>query len=45
MVYATSRIGIGGTFPRKHDVEPTSRARMLSQDQTLVYLLTPVGRR
>ena len=45
MAYATSRIGTGGTFPRKHDVEPFGRAKMLSQDQTLVFLLTPADRR
>jgi hypothetical protein len=49
MAYATSRIGTSGTFPRKHDVEhdaePNSRAGMLSQDRTPVYLLTPAGRR
>jgi hypothetical protein len=45
MAYATSRIGTGGTFPRNHDAEPISRARMLSRGQTLVYLLTPAGRR
>ena len=45
MAYATSRIGTGGTFPRKHDAEPISRARMLSQDRTPVYLLTAAGRR
>jgi hypothetical protein len=45
MAYATGRIGTGGTFPGKHDVEPNSRARMLSQDRTPVYLLTPVGLR
>ena len=45
MAYATSRIGTGGTCPGKHAVEPNSRARMLSQDRTPVYLLTPVGLR
>ena len=45
MAYATSRIGTCGTFPRKHDVEPNSRAGMLSQDRMPVYLLTPAGRR
>ena len=45
MAYATGRIGTGGTFPGQHDVEPFSRARMLSQDRTPVYLLTPVGLR
>jgi hypothetical protein len=45
MAYATSRIGTGGTFPRKHDAEPNSRTGMLSQDRTPVYLLTPAGRR
>ena len=45
MAYATSRIGTSGTFPRKHDVEPNSRAGMLSQDRAPVYLLTPAGRR
>lgn len=32
-------------FLRKHDVEPMSRARMLSQDRALVYLLTVAGLR
>jgi hypothetical protein len=45
MAYATSRIGTGGTFPNNHDAEPFGRARMRSQDHTLVYLLTPAGRR
>ena len=45
MAYATGRIGTGRTFLRKHDVEPISRARMLSQDRTPVYLLTPAGLR
>ena len=45
MAYAAGRIGTGGTFPRKHDVEPNSRARMLSQDRTPVYLLTVAGLR
>jgi hypothetical protein len=45
MAYATSRIGTGGTFPRKHDAEPNSRAGMLGHDRTPAYLLTPAGRR
>jgi len=45
MAYAAGRIGTGGTFPRKHDVEPNSRARMLSQDRTPVYLLAGAGPR
>ena len=45
MAYAAGRIGTGGMFPRKHDVEPNSRARVLSQDRMPVYLLTPVGLR
>jgi hypothetical protein len=45
MAYATSRIGTGGTFPRKHDAEPVSRAGMLSQDRTQARLLTPAVRR
>jgi hypothetical protein len=45
MAYATGRVGTGGTFPGKHEVETNSRARMLSQDRTPVYLLTPAGRR
>jgi hypothetical protein len=45
MAYATSRIGTSGTFPRKHDVEPISRAGMLSQDRTPVCLLIPAARR
>jgi len=45
MAYATGRNGTGGTFLGRHDVEPISRARMLSQDRTPVYLLTPVGPR
>ena len=40
MAHATSRLGPGGMFLRKHDVEPNSRARMLSQDRTLIYLPT-----
>lgn len=44
MAYATGRIGTGGTFPGKY-VEPNSRARMLSQDRTPVYLLTLAGLR
>ena len=44
MTYATGRIGTRGAF-RQHDVEPISRARMLSQDRTPVYLLTPAGLR
>ena len=45
MTYATGRIGTRGTLLRKHGVEPVSRARMLSQDRTPVYLLTPAGLR
>jgi hypothetical protein len=45
MAYVTGRIGTGGTFPRKHDAEPKSRAGILGQDRTPVYLLTPAGRR
>ena len=45
MAYATSQLGTGGMFLRKHDVEPNSRARMLSQDRTPVYPLTPAGLR
>jgi hypothetical protein len=45
MAYATSRIGTGGTFPRKHDAEPNGRAGVLGQDRTPVCLLTPAGRR
>jgi hypothetical protein len=45
MAYATSRLDTGGMFLRKHDVEPISRARVLSQDRTPVYLPTPAGRR
>jgi hypothetical protein len=45
MAYATSRIGAGGTFPRKHDAEPISRVGMPSQDRTPVCLLIPAGRR
>ena len=45
MAYATGRIGTGWTFPGWHDVEPNSRARMLSQDRTPVYPLTPAGLR
>jgi hypothetical protein len=41
MAHATGRIGTGGTFLGGHDVEPNSRARMLSQDRTPVYLLPP----
>jgi hypothetical protein len=45
MAYTTSRIGTGGMFLRRHDVEPNSRARVPSQDRTPVYLLTPAGPR
>jgi hypothetical protein len=45
MAYATGRIGTGGMFLRKHDAEPISRAMVLSQDRTPVYLLTRVGLR
>ena len=45
MAYATGWIGTGGTFLRTHDVEPISRARVLSQDRTPVYLPTPAGPR
>jgi hypothetical protein len=45
MAYATSRISAGGMLLRRHDVEPISRARMLSQDRTPVYLLAPAGQR
>jgi hypothetical protein len=38
MAYTTGRIGTGGMFPRKYDVEPISRARVHSQDRMLVYL-------
>ena len=44
MAYATSRLGTGGMFLRKHDVEPISRARVLSQDRTPVYLRVCPGR-
>lgn len=45
MAYATGRIGTPGAFLRKQDAEPVSGARMLSQDRTPVYLLTPAGLR
>ena len=45
MAYATSRIGTGGTFPRKHDAGPISRVGMPGQDRTPVCRLTPAGRR
>jgi hypothetical protein len=45
MAYPTSRIGAGGMVLRRHDVERNSRARMFSQDRSLVYLLTPAGLR
>jgi hypothetical protein len=45
MAHAAGRIGTDGTFLRKHGVEPISRARVLSQDRTPVYLRTPVGLR
>jgi hypothetical protein len=44
MAYFTSRIGTGKMFLRRHDVEPISRAQVLSQDRTPVYLLASVGR-
>jgi hypothetical protein len=45
MAYAAGRIGTGGTFPRTRDAEPNSRARVLSQDRTPVYLRTLAGLR
>ena len=45
MAHAAGRIGTSGMFARRHDVEPNSRARVLSQDQTPVYLLALVGPR
>jgi hypothetical protein len=45
MAYATGRIGTNGTFLGQHGVEPINRTRMLSQDRTPVYLLTPAGLR
>jgi hypothetical protein len=45
MAYAAGRIGTNGTFFGQHGVEPQSKARMLSQDRTPVYLLSPAGLR
>jgi hypothetical protein len=45
MAYATGRTGTTGAFLGRHGVEPYCRARMLSQDRTPVYLLTPAGLR
>jgi hypothetical protein len=45
MAYAAGRIGTDGTFLRTHDVEPSSRVRVLSQDRTPVYLRAPAGPR
>ena len=45
MVHAAGRIGTDGMFLRKHDVEPLSRARVLSQDRMSFHLRTTVGLR
>jgi hypothetical protein len=45
MAYATGRIGTGGTFFRKHDVESESRTRLLSKYPPPAYLFTSVGLR
>jgi hypothetical protein len=45
MAYATGRIGAGGTFFRKHDVEPESRTRLLSKYRLPAYLFTSAGLR
>jgi hypothetical protein len=45
MAYATGRIGTGGTFLRKHDVEPESRTKLLSKYPRSAYLFTPAGLR
>ena len=45
MVHAAGRIGTDGMFLRKHDVEPISRARVLSQDRAPFYLRTSGGPR
>ena len=45
MAYAAGRIGASGTFLGQHGVKPYSRAWMLSQGRTPVYLLTPAGLR
>ncbi len=45
MAHATGRIGTGGTFFRKQDVEPERRTRLLSKYRPPVYLFTSVGLR
>jgi hypothetical protein len=45
MAHAAGRIGTDGMFFRKQDVEPVSRARVLSRDRTPFYLRTMVGLR
>jgi hypothetical protein len=45
MAHAAGRIGTHGMFLRKHDAEPSSRARVLRQDRTPFYLRTTVGLR
>lgn len=45
MAHAAGRIGADGTFLRKHDAEPVSRVRVLSQDRTPFYLLIQAGLR
>jgi hypothetical protein len=45
MVHAAGMIATAGMLLRKHDVEPVSRAKVLSQDQTPFYLLISAGLR
>jgi len=41
MAFTAARIGTGGMSPRKHEIEPDSRARALGQDRKPVNLLSP----
>ena len=43
MTHAAGRIGTHGMFLRKHDAEPASRARVLSQDRMPFYLKISAG--
>jgi hypothetical protein len=43
MAHAAGRIGPDGMFLPKHDAEPISRARVLSQDRMSFYLKISAG--
>ena len=43
MTHAAGRIGTHGMFLPKHDAEPVSRARVLSQDRMPFHLKISVG--